>query len=76
VLSTGGPFTATRPLRGAIAYLQTGKRLRRSLFYLDHNLSTGSCGFNGEGCTLVETTLLNATTDGSGSSTDISLIPP
>lgn len=36
----------------------------------------GSCGDNGEGCTLVETTLVNPTTPGSGSSTDISLIPP
>ncbi|KAF8142358.1 hypothetical protein K438DRAFT_1922583 [Mycena galopus ATCC 62051] len=34
-------------------------------------LQTGSCGFNGEGCTLVETTLSNGF-----SSTDISLIPP
>ncbi|KAF7372828.1 Glycopeptide [Mycena sanguinolenta] len=39
-------------------------------------LQTGSCGFNGEGCTLVETTLKNPTTPGSGSSTDLSLIPP
>ncbi|KAF8577176.1 glycopeptide [Ramaria rubella] len=37
---------------------------------------TGNCGDNGEGCTLVETTLQNPTTPGSGSSTDISLIPP
>ncbi|KAJ7635684.1 hypothetical protein DFH06DRAFT_1336342 [Mycena polygramma] len=59
VLSTGGPYTINGPLRGAIAYLQTG-----------------GCGFNGEGCTLIETTLVNPTTDGSGSSTDISLIPP
>ncbi|KAJ7762102.1 glycopeptide [Mycena metata] len=59
VLSTGGAYTINGPLRGAIAYLQTG-----------------SCGFNGEGCTLVETTLVNPTTDGSGSSTDLSLIPP
>ncbi|KAF7368078.1 Glycopeptide [Mycena sanguinolenta] len=35
-------------------------------------LQTGNCGFNGEGCTLVETTLKNPTTPGSGSSTDIS----
>ncbi|PIL32322.1 hypothetical protein GSI_05568 [Ganoderma sinense ZZ0214-1] len=34
-------------------------------------LQTGSCGFNGEGCTLIETTLENG-----ASSTDISLIPP
>ncbi|KAJ7292198.1 glycopeptide [Mycena rebaudengoi] len=34
-------------------------------------LQTGSCGFNGEGCTLVETTLRNGF-----SSTDLSLIPP
>ncbi|KAJ6468836.1 hypothetical protein C8R45DRAFT_1167541 [Mycena sanguinolenta] len=39
-------------------------------------LQTGGCGFNGEGCTLVETTLVNPTSAGSGSSTDISLIPP
>ncbi|KAJ6559435.1 glycopeptide [Mycena vulgaris] len=34
-------------------------------------LQTGGCGFNGEGCTIVETTLRNGF-----SSTDISLIPP
>ncbi|KAF8185480.1 hypothetical protein K438DRAFT_1597204, partial [Mycena galopus ATCC 62051] len=34
-------------------------------------LQTGACGFNGEGCTLIETTLSNGF-----SSTDISLIPP
>ncbi|KAJ6490112.1 hypothetical protein C8R45DRAFT_1053239 [Mycena sanguinolenta] len=39
-------------------------------------LQTGSCGFNGEGCTLVEITLKNPNTPGSGSSTDLSLIPP
>ncbi|KAI5123129.1 hypothetical protein M0805_000832 [Coniferiporia weirii] len=39
-------------------------------------LQTGSCGFNGEGCTLIETTLQNPTTAGSGSSSDISLISP
>ncbi|THU98808.1 Glp-like protein [Dendrothele bispora CBS 962.96] len=39
-------------------------------------LQTGGCGFNGEGCTLIETTLRNPTSPGSGSSTDISLIPP
>jgi len=39
-------------------------------------LQTGGCGLNGEGCTLIETTLVNPTSPGSGSSTDISLIPP
>ncbi|TDL18843.1 hypothetical protein BD410DRAFT_752831 [Rickenella mellea] len=39
-------------------------------------LQTGSCGFNGEHCTMVETTLRNPTSPGSGSSTDITLIPP
>ncbi|KAH0588387.1 hypothetical protein H2248_004242 [Termitomyces sp. 'cryptogamus'] len=39
-------------------------------------LQTGACGFNGEGCTLIEMTLVNPTTPGSGSSADISLIPP
>ncbi|KAJ7868691.1 Glp-like protein [Mycena leptocephala] len=34
-------------------------------------LQTGGCGFNGEGCTLVETTLRDGF-----SSTDLSLIPP
>jgi len=34
-------------------------------------LQTGSCGFNGEGCTLIETSL-----NGGYSSTDISLIAP
>lgn len=39
-------------------------------------LQNGSCGFNGEKCTLIETTLTNPTYAGSGSSTDISLIDP
>ncbi|KAF8993005.1 Glp-like protein [Cyathus striatus] len=39
-------------------------------------LQTGSCGFNGEGCTLIELTLINPTSPGSVSSADISLIPP
>ncbi|TDL15342.1 hypothetical protein BD410DRAFT_796493 [Rickenella mellea] len=39
-------------------------------------LQTGSCDFNGEHCTTVELTLINPTSPGSGSSTDISLIPP
>ncbi|PPR00151.1 hypothetical protein CVT24_005052 [Panaeolus cyanescens] len=39
-------------------------------------LQTGACGFNGEGCTLVELTLINPTSPGSGSSADISLIAP
>ncbi|KAF9035568.1 Glp-like protein [Panaeolus papilionaceus] len=60
VLSTGADYTVNGPLFAAIAYLQTG-----------------SCGFNGEGCTLVELTLTNPVNGpGSGSSADISLIPP
>ncbi|KAF8058640.1 glycopeptide [Lyophyllum atratum] len=39
-------------------------------------LQTGNCGFNGDRCTLIETTLKNPTTAGGGSSTDISLIAP
>ncbi|KAI0027428.1 glycopeptide [Vararia minispora EC-137] len=59
-LSTGGPYTRQGPIISAIAYLQTG-----------------SCGANGEGCTLVETTLTNPVNGpGSGSASDISLIPP
>ncbi|KAF7330596.1 Glycopeptide [Mycena sanguinolenta] len=61
VLSTGGAYTANAPIIGAIAYLQTG-----------------NCGFNGDNCIIVETTLKNPdpTKPGSGSSTDLSLIPP
>ncbi|KAK0238062.1 glycopeptide [Armillaria nabsnona] len=39
-------------------------------------LNTGSCGFQGTGCTLVELTLKNPTSPGAGSSADVSLIPP
>ncbi|KAI0321558.1 glycopeptide [Amylostereum chailletii] len=39
-------------------------------------LQTGNCGANGENCLLLETTLVNPTAPGSGSSTDLSLIPP
>ncbi|THU80001.1 glycopeptide [Dendrothele bispora CBS 962.96] len=39
-------------------------------------LQTGGCGFNGEGCTLIETTLINPSPSSGGSDTDISLIPP
>ncbi|KAI1792174.1 hypothetical protein LXA43DRAFT_1093986 [Ganoderma leucocontextum] len=39
-------------------------------------LQTGHCGFNGDGCTLIETTLLNVAPGNGGSSSDISLIPP
>ncbi|KAF9035567.1 Glp-like protein [Panaeolus papilionaceus] len=47
--------------------------LRAAIAYLQ----TGSCGFNGEGCTLVELTLINPVNGpGIGSSADISLIPP
>ncbi|KAJ3846323.1 hypothetical protein EV368DRAFT_89215 [Lentinula lateritia] len=59
-LSTGGSFTSNGPLISAIA-----------IAYLDVG-----CGADGEGCTMVETTLVNPTTPGSGSSTDITLIPP
>ncbi|KAF8893368.1 hypothetical protein BD779DRAFT_1390500, partial [Infundibulicybe gibba] len=39
-------------------------------------LQTGKCLLNGEGCTLVEMSLVNPACPGCGSSTDISLIPP
>ncbi|CAE6465571.1 unnamed protein product [Rhizoctonia solani] len=39
-------------------------------------LQTGACGFNGENCSLLETTLKNPTCAGCGSSTDVSLIAP
>ncbi|KAJ7938973.1 hypothetical protein B0H13DRAFT_1499779, partial [Mycena leptocephala] len=61
-----GNFTINGPLGSAIAYLQSS------------NESAPACGFNGEGCTLIETSLANPTHGGpgSGSSSDISLIPP
>ncbi|THH16963.1 hypothetical protein EW146_g3754 [Bondarzewia mesenterica] len=70
--------------RGTPLLLAGGKTLSTGRAYT-HNgpltaaiafLQTGSCGANGEGCTLVETTLVNPSSPGSGSSTDISLIPP
>ncbi|KAM5544754.1 hypothetical protein V8D89_001652 [Ganoderma adspersum] len=39
-------------------------------------LQTGNCGFNGDECTLIETTLVNVAPGNGGSSSDISLIPP
>lgn len=39
-------------------------------------MMNAGCGANGEGCTMVETTLVNPTSPGSGSSTDITLISP
>ncbi|THH10563.1 hypothetical protein EW146_g8332 [Bondarzewia mesenterica] len=66
-LSTGGAYTSNGPLTAAIAFLQTDG---------NNKILTGGCGDNGESCTLIETTLVNPTSPGSGSSTDISLIPP
>ncbi|KAF9000288.1 glycopeptide [Cyathus striatus] len=39
-------------------------------------LQTGDCGYDGIGCSLVETSLINPKCPGCGSSSDISLIPP
>ncbi|KAH8119634.1 glycopeptide [Phellopilus nigrolimitatus] len=60
-LSTGQPYTSNGPFVSAIAYLQTG-----------------NCGLNGEKCMTVEMTLQDpdSSKPGSGSSADISLIPP
>ncbi|KAF8823893.1 hypothetical protein HHX47_DHR9000169 [Lentinula edodes] len=52
------------------AYTSNGP-LEAAIAYLDVG-----CGANGEGCTMVETTLVNPTSPGSGSSTDITLISP
>ncbi|KAF8726212.1 hypothetical protein AX14_007924 [Amanita brunnescens Koide BX004] len=70
--------------RGTPTLVQNGNILSTGGDYVSNGplisaiayLQTGSCGLNGEGCTLIETTLVNPTTPGSGSSTDISLIPP
>ncbi|KIP10569.1 hypothetical protein PHLGIDRAFT_219719 [Phlebiopsis gigantea 11061_1 CR5-6] len=39
-------------------------------------LQTGSCGYNGEGCTVIKLNLENPTTLGTGSSAEISISPP
>ncbi|KAI4523782.1 hypothetical protein K525DRAFT_361152 [Schizophyllum commune Loenen D] len=39
-------------------------------------LQTGGCKYNGEGCMTTEITLVNPSSAGSGSSVDLSLIPP
>ncbi|KAJ3868342.1 hypothetical protein EV359DRAFT_70623 [Lentinula novae-zelandiae] len=59
-------FTSNGPLIAAIAF----QRLLAT-----YRINAG-CGADGQGCTMVETTLVNPTTPGSGSSTDITLIPP
>ncbi|TBU24836.1 hypothetical protein BD311DRAFT_765865 [Dichomitus squalens] len=69
---------------GTPTLVQNGRILSTGANYVSNGplvaaiayLQTGSCGLNGEGCTLIETTLQNPTTPGSGSSSDISLIPP
>ncbi|KAJ7188289.1 hypothetical protein C8R46DRAFT_1341093 [Mycena filopes] len=53
------------------SYTSTGE-LAAAIAYLQ----TGSCGFNGEKCTLLELTMTNPVTVGGGSSADISLIDP
>ncbi|KAK7454058.1 hypothetical protein VKT23_011571 [Stygiomarasmius scandens] len=57
---SNGKFTSNGAFPAAIAYLQTG-----------------NCKLNGEECMIVEMTLQNAVNGpGSGSSVDLSLIPP
>ncbi|KAJ6468552.1 Glp-like protein [Mycena vitilis] len=70
---TGTPMLiqGTNVLSTGGAYTVNGP-LNSAIAYLQ----TGNCGFNGDGCTMVETTLKNPTTPGGGSSTDITLIAP
>ncbi|KAJ7120037.1 hypothetical protein C8R44DRAFT_831788 [Mycena epipterygia] len=64
VISSGlEPVTIDGPLIGAIAFLQTGR-------------CGGFGGLPGNGCGIVNTTLVNPSTAGSNSSTAISLIFP
>ncbi|KAJ7828774.1 hypothetical protein B0H14DRAFT_2811463 [Mycena olivaceomarginata] len=78
VLSTGGAFTSNGPLRGAIAYLQTGMTTRNSSSqYLNlNNCEQAAAVSTARVARFLETTLVNPSTAGSGSSTDLSLIPP
>ncbi|KAF9561624.1 hypothetical protein CPC08DRAFT_722703 [Agrocybe pediades] len=66
VLASGSDYTSHVPLIGAKAYLQ----IQDPIPLLDR------CGLNGSGCTTVETNLVNPTSPGSGSRTDISLALP
>ena len=54
ILSNGSDYTSFGPLRGAVAYLQTG-----------------TCGLNGNNCTLIDTTLENVSPGVTGSVTSI-----
>ncbi|KAJ6496310.1 glycopeptide [Mycena sanguinolenta] len=64
LLSNGTqPFTIDGPLVGAIAFLQTGR-------------CGGFGGLPGNGCGIVEMTLVNPSTAGSNSSTDINIAFP
>ncbi|KAJ3882094.1 glycopeptide [Lentinula edodes] len=71
--STGVPTLKTyngEILSTGPAYTSNGS-LIAAIAYLDVG-----CGAKGEGCTLIETTLVNPASPGTGSSTDINLIPP
>ncbi|KAI0073022.1 glycopeptide [Panus rudis PR-1116 ss-1] len=65
-----------RAQNGAILSTGGAYTIRGPLIGAIAYLQTGGCGNNGEGCTLIETTLRNPPSPGAGSSTDISLIPP
>ncbi|KAJ7097446.1 hypothetical protein C8R44DRAFT_889354 [Mycena epipterygia] len=65
-LIQGQNILSTGVTTSSVAYTSNGP-LNSVIAYLQ----TGGCNFNGEGCTLVETTLTNGF-----SSTDLSLIPP
>ncbi|KII85626.1 hypothetical protein PLICRDRAFT_115901 [Plicaturopsis crispa FD-325 SS-3] len=69
---TGTPYlkASGNTLSTGGTYTSSGP-LVAAISYLD----TG-CGANAEGCTLVEATMQNPTSPGSGSSADISLISP
>ncbi|CAE6358572.1 unnamed protein product [Rhizoctonia solani] len=70
--------------RGTPTLIQGGRVLSTGGDYVSNGplvaaiayLQTGQCGFNGENCSMLETTLKNPTCAGCGSSTDVSLIPP
>ncbi|KII89699.1 hypothetical protein PLICRDRAFT_561358 [Plicaturopsis crispa FD-325 SS-3] len=70
---TGNPVLKTNgnTLKSGNGDYTSNAAIVAAISYLD----TG-CGANGEGCLLVETTMQNPSTAGSGSSTDLSLIPP
>ena len=64
----------------SLRYLQTGRDATLAVpanpDFTNFFIIIGDCKYNGEGCMTTEITLVNPSSAGSGSSVDLSLIPP